>query len=137
MFVFAENLNPGELKKLRNKQRKAKRKAEMEKQQVAQAQEKREHHNKSRQQTEAELDAPQQDELVPDKLERVSTPLFFSKKISSNKNKNPKWRSFGQCALRKDGVVRMRGIQNNQKFKLYTFDFCTCFNSKLLKNGDH
>lgn len=70
--MFLENLNPGELKKLRNKQRKAKRKAELEKQQVAQAQEKREHHNKSRQQTEAELDAPQQDELVPDKLERVS-----------------------------------------------------------------
>lgn len=68
-------MNPGELKKLRNKQRKAKRKAELEKQQVAQAQEKREHHNKSRQQTEAELDAPQQDELVPDKLERVSNNL--------------------------------------------------------------
>ncbi|CAB3378711.1 Hypothetical predicted protein [Cloeon dipterum] len=47
----------------------------MEKQQAAQAQEKREHHNKSRQQTEAEMDAPQQDELVPEKLERTEDPL--------------------------------------------------------------
>lgn len=80
-MCVAENLNPGELKKLRNKQRKAKRKAELEKQQVAQAQEKREHHNKSRQQTEAELDAPQQDELVPDKLERVSRIVDNNEKI--------------------------------------------------------
>ncbi|XP_059484452.1 N-alpha-acetyltransferase 15, NatA auxiliary subunit [Neocloeon triangulifer] len=76
-----ENLAPGELKKLRNKQRKAKRKAEMEKQQAAQAQEKKEHHNKSRQQTEAELDAPPQDELVPEKLERTEDALAQATKF--------------------------------------------------------
>ncbi|KAF4525642.1 hypothetical protein B566_EDAN001242 [Ephemera danica] len=66
---------PAELKKLRNKQRKARRKAELERQQAAQAQEKREHHNKSRQQGEAEPDAPPQDELVPEKLARTEEPL--------------------------------------------------------------
>lgn len=70
-----ENLAPGELKKLRNKQRKRLRKAELERQQAAQAQEKREQHNKSRQQGDAEPDAPQQDELVPEKLARVEDPL--------------------------------------------------------------
>lgn len=70
-----ENLAPAELKKLRNKQRKARRKAELERQQAAQAQEKREQHNKSRQQGDAEPDAPQQDELVPEKLARVEDPL--------------------------------------------------------------
>ncbi|XP_067000279.2 N-alpha-acetyltransferase 15, NatA auxiliary subunit [Anabrus simplex] len=70
-----ENLAPSELKKLRNKQRKARRKAELERQQAAQAQEKREQHNKSRQQGDAEPDAPQQDELVPEKLARVEDPL--------------------------------------------------------------
>nr|CAD7258041.1 unnamed protein product [Timema shepardi] len=71
----SENLAPADLKKLRNKQRKARRKAELEKQQAAQAQEKREQHNKSRQQGDAEPDAPQQDELVPEKLARIEDPL--------------------------------------------------------------
>jgi peptide alpha-N-acetyltransferase len=70
-----ENLAPSEIKKLRNKRRKALRKAELERQQAAQAQEKREQHNKSRQQGDAEPDAPQQDELVPEKLARVCTYL--------------------------------------------------------------
>ncbi|XP_063227902.1 N-alpha-acetyltransferase 15, NatA auxiliary subunit [Bacillus rossius redtenbacheri] len=70
-----ENLAPAELKKLRNKQRKARRKAELERQQAAQAQEKREQHNKSRQQGDAEPDALQQDELVPEKLARAEDPL--------------------------------------------------------------
>jgi len=61
------------MKKLRNKQRKARLKAEMEKQEQRQAQEKRELHNKSRQQGDQEPDAPQQDELVPEKLVKVST----------------------------------------------------------------
>lgn len=67
---------PGELKKIRNKQRKAFKKAERERQRAAQAQEKREQHNKSRQQGDAtEPDAPQQDELVPDKLARAEDPI--------------------------------------------------------------
>lgn len=66
---------PSELKKLRNKQRKARRKAEQESAQAAQAQVKREQHNKSRQQADAEPDAPQLDELVPEKLQRCDDPL--------------------------------------------------------------
>ncbi|KAJ8676612.1 hypothetical protein QAD02_012399, partial [Eretmocerus hayati] len=69
------NLAPSELKKLRNKQRKQLRKAELEKRQAAQAQEKREQHNKSRQQTDPDLEQPTLDELIPEKLERVEDPL--------------------------------------------------------------
>nr|XP_032523162.1 N-alpha-acetyltransferase 15, NatA auxiliary subunit [Danaus plexippus plexippus] len=67
-----ENLAPSELKKLRNKQRKAKRKAEQEIALAAQVQVKREQHHKARQQQEqGDPEAPQLDELVPDKLARV------------------------------------------------------------------
>lgn len=69
--VPAENLAPSELKKLRNKQRKARRKAEQESAQAREAQVKRDHHHKSRQQGDVEADAPQLDELIPDKLARV------------------------------------------------------------------
>ncbi|XP_054262558.1 N-alpha-acetyltransferase 15, NatA auxiliary subunit-like [Macrosteles quadrilineatus] len=68
-----ENLAPSELKKLRNKQRKAKRKAELEKAAAATVAEKREQH-KNRQ-ADTEPDAPPQDELVPDKLAKVDDPL--------------------------------------------------------------
>lgn len=74
MYV-SENLAPSELKKLRNKLRKARRKAEQESAQAAQAQVKREQHNKSRQQGDVEPDAPQLDELIPDKLARDPDPL--------------------------------------------------------------
>lgn len=65
------------MKKLRNKQRKAKKKAELESAQAAQAQVRKEQHNKSRQQQNADGDpeAPQLDELVPDKLARPDDPL--------------------------------------------------------------
>ena len=72
MLTFVvENLAPSELKKLRNKQRKAKRKAEQESAQAAQAQVKRDQHHKSKQQGDVEADAPQLDELVPEKLAKV------------------------------------------------------------------
>ncbi|XP_047027460.1 N-alpha-acetyltransferase 15, NatA auxiliary subunit [Helicoverpa zea] len=71
-----ENLAPSELKKLRNKQRKAKRKAEQESALQAQVQVKREQHHKARQQQEqGDPEAPQLDELVPDKLARAEDPL--------------------------------------------------------------
>lgn len=74
---FKENLPPSELKKLRSKQRKAKKKAELESAQAAQAQIKREQHQKSKQQAnqEADPEAPQLDELIPEKLERPDDPL--------------------------------------------------------------
>lgn len=76
-FFFLENLPPAELKKLRNKQRKAKKKAELESQQAAQAQVKKEQHNKSRQahNQDGDPEAPQLDELIPDKLARPEDPL--------------------------------------------------------------
>lgn len=75
-FITAENLPPSELKKLRNKQRKAKKKAELESAQAAQAQVKKEQHNKSRQQNQdGDPEAPQLDELIPDKLARPDDPL--------------------------------------------------------------
>lgn len=61
---------------MRNKQRKQRRKAELERQQAAQAQEKREQHNKSRQQADPDFEQPTLDELIPEKLERVSIYLF-------------------------------------------------------------
>lgn len=71
LFNFSENLAPSELKKLRNKQRKARKKAEQESAQAAQAQVKRDQHHKLRHWGDVEADAPQLDELVPDKLARV------------------------------------------------------------------
>lgn len=70
-LTISENLAPSELKKLRNKQRKARKKAERESAQAAQAQVKRDQHHKSRQQGDVEADTPQLDELIPDKLARV------------------------------------------------------------------
>lgn len=71
-----ENLPPSELKKLRNKQRKALKKAELESAQAAQAQVKKEQHNKSRQNNQdGDPEAPQLDELIPDKLSRPENPL--------------------------------------------------------------
>ncbi|CAH2087866.1 unnamed protein product [Euphydryas editha] len=76
VVLFTENLAPSELKKLRNKQRKAKRKAEQESALAAQVQVKREQHHKARQQQEqGDPEAPQLDELVPDKLARAEDPL--------------------------------------------------------------
>ena len=71
-------MSPSELKKLRNKQKKAKRKAEAEKANAQQAQQRKEAHNKSQKKGpggEDELDAPQKDELIPEKLERPQNPL--------------------------------------------------------------
>lgn len=72
-----ENLSPAELKKLRNKQRKAKKKAELENAQAAKAEKKKEQYNKSRaqQNQDGDPEAPILDELVPEKLERTDDPL--------------------------------------------------------------
>ena len=72
-------MSPSELKKLRNKQKKAKRKAEAEKANAQQAQQRKEAHNKSQKRGPGgegdELDTPQKDELLPEKLERPHNPL--------------------------------------------------------------
>lgn len=81
--MFPGNMAPGQLKKLLNKQRKAQRKAQVEKAQALAAQEKRDMH-KNRQQVannNDEADSVPLDELLPEKLERVSvgnyTVLFY------------------------------------------------------------
>ena len=69
-------MNPSELKKLRNKQRKAQKKAELEKQNQQQEAAKKERHNKAQKKNnEEELDSPTKDDLVPEKLERPDDPL--------------------------------------------------------------
>lgn len=76
--IDLENLSPAELKKLKNKQRKAKKKAEVENAQQAKAEKKKEQYNKSKQQQNQDSgdpEAPQLDELIPEKLERSEDPL--------------------------------------------------------------
>ena len=73
--IDVESLDPSELKKLRNKQKKAKRKAEQEKAQQREQQARKDLHNKAQKKNDEELDAPQKDELVPEKLERPEKPL--------------------------------------------------------------
>lgn len=68
---------PAELKKYRNKQRKARKRAELEKEKQTAAQEKREQHIKSRQQQDGEADGVKEEELVPEKLAKVSFPFFL------------------------------------------------------------
>jgi len=71
-----ENMDASELKKLRNKQKKAKRKAEQERQAEQQQKARKDLHNKSqRKGGEEEMDAPAKDELLPEKLERPDDPL--------------------------------------------------------------
>lgn len=72
-----ENLPPSELKKLRNKLRKAaKKKAEQENAQASQTNQKKEQHNKQRNANQdGDPEAPQLDELIPDKLARPEDPL--------------------------------------------------------------
>lgn len=74
----AENVPPAQLKKMLNKQKKARRKAELEKAQAVAAQEKRDHKAKQTPANE-ENEFQAQDELVPEKLERVcDNKLNFS-----------------------------------------------------------
>ena len=71
-----DNLAPSELKKLRNKQRKAAKKAEMEKQNADQEKAKKEkHHKAQKKNNEEEVDSPTKDDLVPEKLERPEDAL--------------------------------------------------------------
>ncbi|XP_061501853.1 N-alpha-acetyltransferase 15, NatA auxiliary subunit-like [Anopheles gambiae] len=70
-----ENLPAPELKKLRNKQRKAqKKKAEQENAQSKENQ-KKEQHNKKQLYQDGDPEAPQLDELIPEKLARPDDPL--------------------------------------------------------------
>ena len=64
------------MKKLRNKQRKAQKKAELEKANQQEKAAKKEMHNKAQKKNnEEEMDSPAKDDLVPEKLERPEDPL--------------------------------------------------------------
>lgn len=82
-FIVTENVPPAQLKKLLNKQRKARRKAELEKAQAVAAQEKREHKNKQVPANSEENEFQSQDELIPEKLERVSISRRLRKYMST------------------------------------------------------
>ena len=69
------DLDPSELKKLKNKAKKAKRKAEQEKAAAEQDKKRKELHNKNKKKNDEELDSPAKDELVPEKLARPEDPL--------------------------------------------------------------
>merc|ERR1719187_1399453 len=71
----AADLDPSELKKLKNKAKKAQRKAEQEKAMAEQDKKKKELHNKNKKKNEEEMDSPAKDELLPEKLERPEDPL--------------------------------------------------------------
>jgi peptide alpha-N-acetyltransferase len=81
--IGPDNLTPSELKKLRNKQRKAKRKAEQEQQAAAAAAEKKEQHAKSKQSAseDGEYHAPPPEDLIPEKLANTSEPLEMAIKF--------------------------------------------------------
>merc|ERR1719431_378732 len=70
-----DELDPSELKKIKNKAKKAKRKAEQEKAMAEQEKKRKELHSKNKKKNEEELDSPAKDELVPEKLERPDEPL--------------------------------------------------------------
>ena len=65
-------MTPSELKKLKNKRRKAQKKLEKEKEKQKLEQEKKEHTGGKKQQ-EQELDGPKEEDLIPEKLAKVST----------------------------------------------------------------
>ena len=73
MNACAENLTPAEQKKLRNKQRKkAKQEAMKREKQKQEEQQKQQQQQGKTKSQDPELDGPKEEELVPEKLERVS-----------------------------------------------------------------
>ncbi len=70
IFFSSENLSPSELKKLKRKQRKAEKIAELAREKQRAEMEKRELQTKKTQ--DGDLDGPKEEELVPDKLAKVT-----------------------------------------------------------------
>lgn len=108
----AADLDPSELKKLKNKAKKAKRKAEQEKAAAEQDKKRKELHNKNKKKNDEELDSPAKDELVPEKLARPDDPLeeavkFLTPLLSlSTKNINTHLLAF-EIYYRKGKVLLM------------------------------
>lgn len=66
-----ENLTPAELKKLKNKQKKQQLKAQQEKEKQQQLELKRKELNKQKNKEDSDMEQPVEEELLPEKLERV------------------------------------------------------------------
>ena len=76
-------MSPSELKKLKNKRRKAQKKLEKEKEKQKQEQEKKEHTGGKKPQ-EQELDGPKEEDLIPEKLAKVRlNSLAYFKYLSA------------------------------------------------------
>ena len=74
--MLLENLTPAEQKKLLNKQRKkAKQEATVREKQKQEEQQRQQQQSKTKPQ-DPDLEGPKEEELVPDKLERVSFSFF-------------------------------------------------------------
>ena len=71
-----ENLSPAELKKLKNKLKKQQLKAQNEKEKQQQLEQKKKEMNKQKNKEDSDLEQPIEEELLPEKLERVK--LFFN-----------------------------------------------------------
>lgn len=81
-YDVSENLSPSELRKLKNKQRKAKKRAQAQAENKKAEQDKKETQSKKAQ--DGELDGPKEEELVPEKLARVSFVVLES--LNNDKN---------------------------------------------------
>lgn len=68
----AENLTPSELKKLKNKQKKLQLKAQQEKEEQAKLEAKKKEISKSKNKEDGDVETITEDDLVPEKLERVT-----------------------------------------------------------------
>ena len=71
LCACAENLTPAEQKKLRNKQRKKAKQEATKREKQKQEEQQKQQQGKTKSQ-DPELDGPKEEELVPEKLERVS-----------------------------------------------------------------
>ena len=97
--IDTANLTPKELKKLRSKQRRAQKKAQQQKEEEEQ---KKAHEKQGKNKHDPDLDGPKEEELVPEKLARVSAFLFVTRvlimvviqpnlSIKSTQGRQEKW----------------------------------------------
>jgi Fe2+ transport system protein B len=77
-----ENLSASELKKLKNKQKKQQLKAQAEKDKQAQIEQKKKEINKQKAKEDGDVETINEDELMPEKLERVFIITFLNIIIS-------------------------------------------------------
>lgn len=89
-FLFCvENLTDKELKKLRNKQRRAQKKAQLEEEKKNAEKEKQlKNQKKKKEEDDEEIGGPKE-ELIPDKLAKVGPPSSSSQRVSLWRDAGP------------------------------------------------